>query len=161
MKRLLYIHNIRMPGPEANTVNVAKMCNAFAGAGWDVTLAALPGAPVERMSAEVRAYYGLAEDVRIAPLPRASARPTLAALATVLLAKGIRPDLLYTRTPHAAFAACQTHISTALELHTDISAFSAMGRWAALRAASHPSMRAVVAISGALARRLRELLDPA
>ena len=42
MTRLAYIHNIAMPGPEANTVNVAKMCDAFAANGAAVTLIALP-----------------------------------------------------------------------------------------------------------------------
>src|SRR5215470_9196034 len=104
--RLLYIHNIAMPGPEANTVNVAKMCAAFAANGCEVTLAALPDRADGDLGARIRAHYDLAQPIRVRPLPRAAARPTIAAINAAMMARSERPDLVYTRAPHIALAAC-------------------------------------------------------
>src|SRR5262245_24684734 len=100
--RLLYVHNIAMPGPEANTVNVAKMCAAFAANGCDVTLAALPGCAHPDLERRIRAHYDLAAAIRVRPLPPAAARPTIAALSAAMMTRRERPDLVYTRAPHVA-----------------------------------------------------------
>lgn len=154
MTRLLYVHNIAMPGLEANTVNVAKMCSAFAGNGCDVTLAALPGVEKD-LPGEIQRYYSTAHPFSVHALPRVCARPSLAALAGADLARRTRADIVYTRAPHVALAACMIGAPTVLELHTSEDAFKRAGR-AALRAAlRHPKLTGVVAISAALAHHLR------
>lgn len=154
MTRLLYVHNIAMPGPEANTVNVAKMCSAFAANGCDVTLAALPGVPSD-VEGEIHRHYAITHPFCVSPLPKTCARPTMAAFAAVSLARRYHSDIVYTRAPHVALAACMAGVWTVLELHTSEEAFGATGR-AALRAVlRHPKLGGVVAISGALAQHLR------
>jgi glycosyltransferase involved in cell wall biosynthesis len=156
MTRLFYIHNIAMPGPEANTVNVAKMCNAFAANGCDVTLAALPGAPPAELERRVHEHYGLTAPFTVRALPQTGARPAVAAVLGAAMARNAGADIVYTRAPHVAIAACVTGLSTILEVHTDIDAFSSLGRQAFARAVEHERLRNVVAISGALAERLRQ-----
>lgn len=155
MTRLVYIHNIAMPGPEANTVNVAKMCAAFASHGADVTLAAVPGA-VGDLRAHVCAHYDVPETFEMTPLPPQAARPTVAALSGAAIARQKRADIVYTRAPHVALATCLSGVATILEVHTPSSAFSRLGQAAFRRVARHPRLLALVAISEALAKHLRE-----
>jgi glycosyltransferase involved in cell wall biosynthesis len=154
VKRLLYIHNIAMPGPEANTVNVAKMCSAFAANGCAVTLATLPGAPSAHLAKRINDFYGLSTPFTVAPLQAWAARPSLAALAGAILARRGGADIAYTRAPHAAFAACLAGVPTALEVHTDPAGFGALGLAAYKGAITHPKLIGLIAISDALARRL-------
>src|SRR5262245_32052494 len=101
-RRICYIHHIAMPGPEANPVNVSKMCSAFAANDCDVTLAVVPGAPRATLNAALREHYALSTPFHVAPLPALAARPTIGAVAGVAAARRARADLVYTRTPHAA-----------------------------------------------------------
>ena len=145
-----------MPGPEANTVNVAKMCSAFAANGCAVTLAALPGTPAPHLAAEIKRYYHLSCDFDVAPLPAWAARPSIAALAGAALARRGGADLAYTRAPHAALASCLAGVPSVLEVHTDPAGFGALGLAAYRHAIAHPKLLGVVAISNALARRLQQ-----
>lgn len=155
MTRLVYVHNIAMPGPEANTVNVAKMCAAFSRQGCEVTLAALPGARTQALRASIAAHYDVAPSFDVVPLPPPAARPALAALAGAAIAVRRRADIVYTRAPHVALAACLVGASTMLEVHTPPTALSNIGRAAFHRAAGHPSLLGMIAISDALARHLQ------
>lgn len=155
MTRLLYIHNIKMPGPEANTVNVAKMCSAFAANGCTVTLAVLPGVPTDHIAQRIQDYYGLTHAFAVSPLPAWAARPSIAALAGAVLARRGGADIAYTRAPHVALAACLAGVPTALEVHTDPAGFGAIGLAAYKRAIAHLKLIGLIAISEALAHRLR------
>jgi glycosyltransferase involved in cell wall biosynthesis len=155
--RLVYIHNIAMPGPEANTVNVAKMCAAFASNGASVTLAALPGAPgpPRTLRQRICEHYEVPDSFDVAPLPAAAARPTMAAIVGAAIARRRQADITYTRAPHVALAACLTGSPTVLELHNPPTAFSALGRSFFRQTLAHPNLIAVVAISQALATRMQ------
>src|SRR5690242_19471876 len=78
--RLVYVHNIAMPGPEANTIQVAKMCSAFAGLGHEVTLMALPDTKDSRYAERLLSHYDIAHRFRVVPLPPFAERPSIAAL---------------------------------------------------------------------------------
>lgn len=152
--RLLYVHNIAMPGPEANTVNVAKMCDAFAANGCTATLAALPGAPAHDLTSAIRAHYDLRHTLNVIALPPMARRPLAAAVASIGAARDTGADLIYSRAPHVTLAACLAGIDTVLEMHLPAQAFSPLGQAAYQRALGHPRLRGVVAISGVLAKRL-------
>lgn len=158
MTRLLYVHNIAMPGPEANTVNVAKMCDAFAAHGCAVTLAVLPGTRIGELERKIAQHYGLQNDINVVALPAMCRRPTLAALAGGFLAAARRPDIVYTRAPHVAWLACSQGIATILEVHADLSAFSALGAKLLREAIASRRLLGTVVISNALAQRLRASL---
>lgn len=145
-----------MPGHEANTVNVAKMCSAFAGLGHDVTLIAAANEGAGDLSERIRAHYALKFDIRVLPLAAYAHRPVAAAILGARIAKRIGADLVYTRAPHVALAACMAGLPTILELHTDIGAFSMIGRVAFRRVLAHPSLLGVVVISDALGVYLRQ-----
>lgn len=152
--KLAYVHNIAMPGREANTVNVAKMCNALAAIGADVTLIGVPSGGRDCFAARIRDYYGLSEKFEAIALPPLAARPTLAAIAGAMHAQRIGAELVWTRAPHAAIAACAAGLPTLLEVHTDESAFSQLGRQALQSAVRHRNLIGVATISAALARHL-------
>lgn len=156
MRRIVYIHNIMMPGPEANTVQVAKMCSAFAGLGHDVTLMALPDANDGDHSNRLLSHYGAKHRFAVSPLPSIGARPSVAALAGALGARHRRPDIIYTRTPHVALATCMAGLPTLFEIHTDIDAFSSLGRFCFQKLICNPNLLGIVAISDPLARHLHK-----
>lgn len=150
--RLAYIHNIAMPGPEANTVNVAKMCSAFASLGHDVTLIAAAGRDAHGdLGAHIRRFYDLQHPIKAASLPRGAERPALAALVGAAQARRLGADLVVTRAPHAALACCMAGLPTLLEVHADLAAFSRIGRLAFQRVLGHAKLLGVVVISDALA----------
>jgi glycosyltransferase involved in cell wall biosynthesis len=156
MRRIVYVHNITMPGPEANTVQVAKMCSAFAGLGHDVTLIALPDVNDAAYPDRLLAHYGAKHRFRVSALPTFGGRPSVAALAGTLGARHRRPDILYTRTPHIGLAACMAGLPTLFEIHTDIDAFSNLGRLCFQQLLRSRHLLGVVAISDPLAAHLRE-----
>ena len=158
MIKLLYVHNIRMPGPEANTVNVAKMCDAFAAHGCDVTLATLPGHAAKDLKPRIFEHYGLSHDFQIAPLPQFCTRPTLAAMMSGWLAETRRPNILYTRAPHVAWLACKRGVPTIIEIHADLRAFSRLGARLLRDVLSSRSLLGGVVISSALRDRLQRAL---
>jgi glycosyltransferase involved in cell wall biosynthesis len=156
MRRIVYIHNIMMPGPEANTVQVAKMCSAFAGLGHNVTLMALPDANDEDYSHRLLTHYGVKHRFSVLPLSSFGGRPSIAALNGALSARNRRPDILYTRTPHVALATCMAGIPTLFEIHTDVDAFSGLGRFCFEKLLNNPALLGIVAISDPLARHLHQ-----
>src|ERR1700755_1388835 len=85
--KLCYIHNIVMPGPEANTVHVAKMCSAFAANGCDVTLIAGAAPGARELEGKLRTHYGLQHAFRVVPLSGLGAKPSVAALCGALHAR--------------------------------------------------------------------------
>lgn len=150
-----------MPGPEANTVNVSKMCSAFAANGCDVTLAVVPGASPSALAEEIRNHYGLDTRIRVHPLPAIAARPSISALAGIDAARRARAALVYTRTPHVALAADLAGLASILEIHTDLDSFSPLARAATQRVARGRRVRGIVAISEALRARLSSQLPGA
>jgi glycosyltransferase involved in cell wall biosynthesis len=153
--RLAYIHNIAMPGPEANTVNVAKMCDAFAANGAAVTLIALPGCSENDLPDRLRDHYGLSHHFQVHALPAAARRPLVAGLVGAAIARRHGADVVYSRAPHAVLAACISGVDSVLEMHLPPDAFSPLGRAAYRAAVQHPRLAGVVAISRALAQRLK------
>ncbi len=156
MRRIVYIHNIMMPGPEANTVQVAKMCSAFAGLGHSVTLMALPDAHGDDYSHRLLTHYGVKHRFSVSPLSSLGGRPSIAALSGALSARNRQPDILYTRTPHVALATCMAGLPTLFEIHTDVDGFSRLGRFCFEKFLSNPNLLGLVAISDPLARHLHQ-----
>lgn len=161
MTRLLYVHNIRMPGPEANTVNVAKMCEAFAANGCDVTLATLPGCARSELKQRIFGHYGLKHDFELTALPGFCARPTLAAAVSAWISTSRRPDILYTRAPHIAWLSCRKGLPTIIEIHADLGAFSPLGARLLRETLRSSALLGAVVISEALRERLRNALGAA
>lgn len=156
MRRITYVHNIVMPGPEANTVQVAKMCGAFAGLGHDVTLITTPDIRDAGFTERLLSHYGVRNRFRVSPLPRLGGKPSVAAVLGALRAYSRPPDVLYTRTPHVALAASAIGLPTLFEIHTDTDAFSSLGRVCFQKLLLSKNLLGVVAISDPLAQHLQQ-----
>src|SRR3989338_4247374 len=63
--KLYFVANARMPTDKAHGIHIAKMCEAFAEAGADVTLVV----PRRGAQGSLRGYYGLRTDVPVVYLP--------------------------------------------------------------------------------------------
>jgi glycosyltransferase involved in cell wall biosynthesis len=166
--RIAYVAASRLPTENAYGLQIARMCEAFARAGHEVLLwhprRRQPAPALERE--DVVSYYAISERVAVRAfaspdagrLRRVLASPAGPAVATAqtwafarLVAREARregADLWYTRDPIVAGALARAGLPTALELH-------AVPRRAARRALARlsrePSLRRVIALTGAMA----------
>lgn len=113
--KLAYVHAANMAIPSANTLQVARMCEAFASSSADVTLWH-PSYASQRARPDWQAHYDLRETLDVHPLPtllteRLANSRALPALKLVGYARLVaryraqrqrRPDILYTRCFAAA-----------------------------------------------------------
>ena len=155
--RLMYISASLFPGPQAHTVNVVKMCSAFAEAGCDVTLVHRRGAtPVG--AADLGRHYHATHRFRsvTAHLPAAAARLFALVCVRALIAR--RPALVYTRDPRFALLMARAGRRVALEVHHSLDGFGARSLVAFRRLARHRRLVKVVAISQAIVEDLVRLV---
>lgn len=127
--RLTYVHNVNIPSKSANTVQVMRMCSAFAGAGCDVELI-LPqfnDAPQPSI-AETLNEYGCENAFGIRRIRhdftgsfgyawRASAR-----------AKQRKSDLVYGRCIRSCAASAWRGLRVAHEAHGPLNSYSKSGQ---------------------------------
>jgi glycosyltransferase involved in cell wall biosynthesis len=110
-----------MPSTEANSVNVARMCEAFAGLGHHVELFARRSGTGDE--AAVRSAYGISGTVGLHLLGRPARiadRKLRHPLDVLALSRRLPPpDLIYGRDPYSvAFAAlAMPHVPIAFEVH--------------------------------------------
>jgi glycosyltransferase involved in cell wall biosynthesis len=146
-----YSHDSAMPGPEANTVNVAKMCDAFACNGDDVLLVHLDGAGKQR---GIHGHYGLKHRFRTValPLPRPlPARKKLFSLASAAVMRSWSPDLVYGRKAIQLLPIARLGLPVVLELHSLFSEGEVAMRGAFAELLAGIRLRRIVTISKALA----------
>lgn len=112
---LVYVHPVPIPGPAANTVQVAKMCDAFARSGVATKLVQ----PQAASGAQIASYYGLASDPRVVSglAPKLPGRMLLFGLDACLRHASRRTSVIYTRSISVAFAATKLGYRVALEMH--------------------------------------------
>lgn len=114
---IVYLHRVPIPGPAANTVQVAKMCDAFERAGVPTTLV-LPGAGPET-GQRIADYYGLLTVPKVASAlaPKVPGRMLLFGLSACLSHADRKRSIVYTRTISVAFTAARLGYPLALEMH--------------------------------------------
>lgn len=98
--RIAYLNSGRMPSKDANSVQIAKMCEAFARNGHELTLVARAG---DGAAARIFEVYGIEPAFRVEMLPPRGFRG-LRTLTFLCRARGVgrrrpRPDLFYARDP--------------------------------------------------------------
>ena len=144
-----YIHDSRMPAPEANTVNVAKMCDAFAANGHEVTLVHLP---TQMKGVDVRAYYGLHHPIRTIALPRGGfpggGRVFAAMAAAIFRMRGV--ELVYGRKAELLLPSLRLGMPVVVETHEEIHEGRKNSRAALTKMLGSPKLRRMVVISEAL-----------
>lgn len=114
-----YVHGGAMPAQTANTVNIAKMCAAFAGLGHDVRLL-LPSGRANLDGEEIAEYYDLAAPFCVERLGVMAKRAGFLALLAAIKGRARRADLVYTRSPRAAHLAARFGLPTGLEIHSPV-----------------------------------------
>ena len=145
-----YIHDVRVPGPDASTVNVAKMHDAFAANG-NQPLLVLPGVGERVDAAEHYGLRGALNSVAIT-LPHwlpARARLFAALAATVLRMRNV--DLVYGRKPTLLTPAVRLGLPVVLELHSVLSPSATRARRCFEQLLQSPKLVRIVTISQALA----------
>lgn len=150
--KILYISSAQLPSKAANTVNVVKMCSAFARLGHEVTLTFRSGAERPDLSA----HYGVAPSFRC---ERVSSR-ALPAIGGLLFGLALRrkalqwgrPDFIYGRNLYGVAALAGLGVPFSLELHAVPGKrhLRALLGWIARQ----PACAKVVVISAALQRDL-------
>ena len=162
--KLGYVHSVPFPSLDANVVQVAQMCRAFAQCGHEVTLF-IPRArrfdSDEAARAAAREFYAgdlpfrveFVKTVRIFGRLEmlGSVRSTLRAI------QRARPDLVYTRNPWTMLSLPRAGVPFVFEAHEERVHLRSRFldrylRRAIVRAAREPSCVLVVAISHALRR---------
>jgi len=100
--RIAYLHSGSVPSVYANGIHVMRMCDAFTGAGHDVTLYALPGTyPAD----DPHAYYGTRHRFPIRTVPAADTGADGYRERAAHIGKSLRaetaPDLIYGRDAYS------------------------------------------------------------
>lgn len=119
--RLLYIHDVLVPSLAANSVQVAKMCRAFAANGAEVTLAV----PSQNWSAtehylRVAEAYGFGENFfDVLPVRQFKGRGQDLLFSFLALLKAIpwKPDVIFSRSPTISLMTARLGFRTVFELH--------------------------------------------
>lgn len=124
--RLVYLHTAPVPSLAANAVQVAKMCDAFAGAGVDTTLM-VPGDRQQGSGAYARVSeaYGLRWQFEVshAFLPNCPGSQFIFSIQALASQWGKSPFLVYTRAVSIASTAHFFRVPFALELHVSASSY--------------------------------------
>ncbi len=105
----------RIPAPNANGLQVMKVCQALTRLGHEVTLFVPDMQPQRPDRAELGAYYGLSDTFDVRWLSTASRRGfTWRALRA---ARQTKPHLIYTWVPQTAVFALLHHLPLVYEMH--------------------------------------------
>lgn len=152
---IVYLANCVLPSRSANTIQITRMCQAFAENGHEVTLL-VPDRPEEAIDVDdVYAFYDVDPCFEIRRLPR----PELSSAGTFVVnyrmgrrAARMDPDLVYGRTTVGCYFASRYGARTAFEAHSPASE-SRFGRVEAFfldRLTRHVTFDRLVVISDAL-----------
>ncbi len=114
---LIYVHQVPLPGSAANTVQVAKMCDAFIRAGAKTTL--VQPAPPTDAGHRLAAFYGLSHPPKVAAgfAPKLPGRMLMFGLSACLRHACRRHSLIYTRSISVAYVAARLGYNVAIEMH--------------------------------------------
>jgi glycosyltransferase involved in cell wall biosynthesis len=148
---ITYLAHSIIPSRQANSINVMKMCHAFAATGNQVRLLTPNFAATEPRVDDVHAFYGVAPTFSLEKLylPSLPAGVVVSALQAISRLRRDPPDLLYSRSLNfCALVAPFVTAPLALEIHL---ALNRAERWRFRRLAAQPNFRGLVVITQALA----------
>ncbi|MCJ1960807.1 glycosyltransferase family 4 protein [Novosphingobium mangrovi (ex Hu et al. 2023)] len=152
MPRLTYIHNAQIPSQGASTVQVMRMCAAFARQGWDVELV-VPhqGETAPMLEEQALAYYGCEEPFAIHRITLGKARWFGFAWQAARRAAQRGSDLVFGRCIRSCYAAGLLGLAVMHEAHGPLEAYSRSGQFAFKRLVGLRSFKRLVVINEALA----------
>src|SRR5262249_51444865 len=118
LSRILYLSLSYIPSRRASSVQVMRMCEAFAGVGHDVALVAKRS--LEAVADDPFAFYGVARNFALELVSRPAWRGGGVIYAGGLAARVLRErriDLAYSRDLVGAAIAAEIGIPTVFEIH--------------------------------------------
>lgn len=113
---IIYIATSRLPSREANSIQVAKMCQSFSRLGNDVTL--LAPNRVSGGRKEVYDRYGMEENIDIRYLPWKPLKGYQFAPRAALAAKRADPDIVYCRSIAGCYFSSLLGVPAVYESHS-------------------------------------------
>lgn len=151
--KIAYLSRSCFPSTAANSVNVMKMCEAFAALGHDVLLM---GRFLGKESSDVFTLYRVKKHFRLKSIPSLNGSTTdfLYVVSSIWEAKKFAPDLAYGRSLEACFGTAVIGIPTAYEIHAKPRTL--LKRVLLKQLVAMSSFRRVVAISRGLALYLKK-----
>lgn len=152
--KIVYLHGATIPSRAASTIQVMKMCEAFAGLGHDVLLLTPDKTDVERDVSDIHDHYGVEHSFQIARTywSRLLGREYLTALHMAFKARKYGADVVYSRFASAGLIAAWTGLQVVHELHRPLSHSNRREACIIRLLLNNPRMVRAVTISGALQR---------
>jgi glycosyltransferase involved in cell wall biosynthesis len=153
--KICYLSESSIPSPTANSVQVMKMCQAFARAGHEVVLVAMSGDPGYH-DQDAFAFYGVDPCFAIRRIenPRIRGGRYLYDLGAAVTAIRERAELAYGRSFRSCFFATQIGLQVIYEAHTTLPRAGGVSRRLLRWFFESDACLRVVAISAALATAL-------
>jgi glycosyltransferase involved in cell wall biosynthesis len=155
--KIAYLSGSVVPSRAANSVHVMKMCNAFAGIGWEPVLMVVDNDAADPVAA--RHFYGIGHSFAIRWIPRPSLRggSLVHGCLSARAAVEAKPGLVYGRDIRACWAASLiSSLPVVLEVHHPIQGGNALLHWMFRRLIGTRNFLGLVVISRALEEYYRE-----
>lgn len=116
--RIVYICNSEIPSTAANSINVMKMCQAFAKNSHEVILVA-PNKNNKSNVTDIFQYYGVQDNFTVKKLPwlKLKGKTYFYALNAAFQAKSLQPDIVYSRFITATYLSALFGLKAIYEAH--------------------------------------------
>jgi glycosyltransferase involved in cell wall biosynthesis len=120
LMKIVYTSSAALPSRAAFSVNIVKMCDAFARNGHRVTLLMPRGEKSERIEQPLHAFYDVDRTfaVRRLPRPRIRGRRFIYAAAAAFVARRMRANLVFGRSRDACYACTLAGLPAVYDAHT-------------------------------------------
>jgi len=150
--RIIYLAHARIPSRAANSINIVKMCAAFARNGHEVRLLAPDRPGRDTDIADLFDYYGVERTFEVSHLPwgRYPGRNYGYALRSALRTRRMQADLVYTRFLNGTVAAVHLGSRVVFEAHARPAEQVPLGEVLLRSIAGHRRFARLVVISDAL-----------
>lgn len=119
--KIFYISASDIPSSSANSIHVVKMCSAFAELGNDVVLTACTGGmDVAEVYSALPGYYGVGANFSVLPVnvPKVPGFSYIHGCLAAGKIRSVKPDLVFTRSLHAAVLAAFLGWPVIFEAHS-------------------------------------------
>lgn len=152
--KLAYISDSIVPSRYANSVQVVKMCDAFARQGHDVALFARCPIINKAEPVDIYSYYGASSSISIRCTKWLSGKAgnVIYGVVTAIKAVLMRPDLVYGRSLVGCYVCAKLGIPVILELHGPIYQTSTVRKYMLSSLIRDNDLKRLVVISEALKR---------
>ena len=117
--KIVYISSSKIPSRTANSIQVMKMCNAFAKNGHEVILLAPNRRRIEQGVEDIYEYYGVEPIFKIKKLPKYIKRGAgyFYDMLAAIHAKVNNPDIVYGRNINGCYYSLKLGMSVIYEAH--------------------------------------------